>query len=121
MKINSSPILATLLHLNNLMHAYTFCIQIGKHDYANTEWKFGQKYEIDMTISNTSKNKQITRRGGENKRVMGITNYSCEGEHMLLTLKWKEQLKPYLCHPLGAALYQLHSIWSNFAGARKSE
>uniref|UniRef100_A0A0A9F484 Uncharacterized protein n=1 Tax=Arundo donax TaxID=35708 RepID=A0A0A9F484_ARUDO len=36
---------------------------------------------------------------------------------MLLTWKLKEQLKLYLCHPLGAALYQLHSICCNFAAA----
>jgi hypothetical protein len=72
-----------------------------------------------MIICNTPKKEQITRRHGENKRVMYITNYSCEGGHMPPTLKWKEQLKPYLYHPLGAALYQHHSICSNFAGAQK--
>jgi hypothetical protein len=37
---------------------------------------------------------------------------------MLLVWKLKERLKPYLYHPLGAAVYQLHSIYYNFAVAR---
>lgn len=51
------------------------------------------------------------------RQVMAITSYNYEEEHMLLTLKLKEQLKPYLYHPLGAVVYRLHLIYCNFAGA----
>lgn len=75
-------------------------------------------------FNKTPKKEKTTLRLAILRRVMGLmatTSYSCEEEHMLLTLKLKGQWKPYLCHPLGAALYQLHSICSNFAGAQTNK